>query len=798
NYFSQGPASLLPTLLWLDAERLEDLGRAMDQAKVDRQCEVVRNEIRQNVENRPYGAADEAISRLMYPPEHPYHKGVYGTHEDLAAATARDVREFFATFYAPNNASLVIAGDFDPAVVKPLVAELLGTLPAGAPVVRKPEVRATLDRPVRTTMLDKVQQPLVKMVWHSPPSFAEGDAELSLCAAVLTSGKDSRLYKRMVIDEKQALDVSAFQRGAGLGSLFQIDVTPAPGADLDAIERTVDEELARLCRDGVGAAELEQRQAGYELRTLSSLQNLAAVADRLNQYEYVWGEPNSFRRDLDRYRKATPAGVQAWAKQVFAQPGRAVIRVLPAEAPRPANARDQRPQDLPMPAFTVQLPEQFTLENGIPVALWRKPELPLVSVLVQFQTGAPLGDPATAGLIPLTAEMLGEGAGERDALAFSAAMQSLGARLHTGADLETATASCTSLKRNLPAVTALLADAVRRPRLQPADWERVQRVHLEGLRQQDEEPGAVSGRAAMRALFGPQNPYGVPADGLPETVEPLSLEQVKQAHAALFAPEHAVILLAGDLTADEARAVLGKAFGDWKKSGRARPAPAGTLAATPGAALRVVIVDRPDAVQTVIRFVAPAPAYRDPQRMPRQLLNSLLGGSFTSRLNQNLREQHGFTYGASSGYAASPFCGWFSAGASVQAKVTGEALKQFLLEFDRLRKPGGGDVTDVEADKARATLRTQWIQSFEGLRGVLGAASELVLNGLPYDQVAKDLQAIGTIRAADLNALATSALPIDQGVLVLVGDKQVVLEQLRGLPLPAPTFADPRGRPLPQ
>lgn len=796
NYFSQGPASQLPTLLWLDADRLEDLGRSMDSAKLDKQRDVVRNEMRENVENRPYGRAEEAVFGLMFPPGHPYHNAVYGTHRDLEAATVFDVKDFFATFYVPNNASLVIAGDFDPAQIKPLVAQLFGTLPRGGEVQAVTAPPARIDHVARLTMLDKAQLPLVKMVWNSPPSFAAGDAEMHLLGAILSRGKDSRLYERMVMDEQIAVDVSAYQDGAALGSLFQIDVTVAPGVDLDRIERTVGEELGRLQKDGVTAAELEQRQAGYELRTLSSLQDLGRVADLLNQYEYVWGQPNSFARDLDRFRKATPAMLQKVAQQVFDPHRCGIIRVLPEDSAREAGPRDQRPADAATGSFTPQVPESFALQNGMPVLLWRKPELPLASLLVQFQPGRVITDPAHAGLASLTAAMLGEGAGELDATQFAAAMQQLGAYYSIGADHETATGSVTVLRRNFSAATQLLAEALRRPRLQADDWERVKRLHLEDLRQQDDEPEAVAARLAMRELFGRDNPYGCPIGGTEDSVAPLTLDDVRREHAQLFDPANAVILLAGDLTVEQAKATLDKALGDWPRRQRQQSPPPIDLAATPGAQLRVFVVDRPDAVQTVIHFVAPGPRYTDPLRMRYQLLNTLLGGGFTSRLNQNLRERHGYTYGAGCGYSMSPFAGWFVASANVQSKVTGPALHEFLAEFARLNGSDRGDISDAEAEKARQTLRTATIDSFAGLRGILSTASELALNHLPFDNVGKDLASIAAVDAADLNALSKTALPIDQGVLVLVGDQRAILEQLHDLSLPAPQLLDVHGAPV--
>lgn len=792
NYFSEGPASLLPTLLWLDADRLEDLGRTMTQEKLDRQRDVVRNEIRQNVENTPYGRAEELIFRIMFPVGHPYHEAVYGTHEDLEAATVDNVKDFFANFYVPNNASLVVAGDFDAKATRKLVEDLFGTLPRGAEVTRRDPGPVTLPGIVRTTMLDRVQLPLLKMVWHSPRAYAADDAEMIQLGSLLAEGQSSRLYKRLVFDDKLAVDVSAYQDSLSLGSMFSIDITATAGADLDAIERIVDEELRRLQKDGIEPRELEQRKTAFELRRLSRLQNLGAVADLMNQYEFVWGEPNSFARDLERFRSTTPEGVQGAATRHLQLDRRAILRVLPEQPERIASARDTRPADGAERDFTPMQPESFVLQNGIPVHLWHKPELPLVSLRVQFQNGGVLTAEQPAGLLALTTALMQEGAGDLDALAFGDRMQSLGANFGIGSDHETASAYLTVLRRNLGSAVDLLGTALRRPRLLPQDWERIQRLHLEGLRQAEDEPTAVASLVALRTLFGADNPYGRSTGGTLKSVAALQLDDIRREHARVFQASNAVILIAGDITAADARSTLDRCFADWQARGQAEALPQDN-AAPAANGLRVVLVDRPDAVQTVLHFVAPGPRYRDPQRMQFQLINTLLGGSFTSRLNQNLREQHGYTYGAGSGYAMSPTTGYFTASTSVRSDVTGASLRELLTELKRLAGGAKGDITDPETDKARRTLRAATVQSFAGLGGVLGTGSELVLNGLPFDSTAGDLAALASATTTELNALCQRAIRIEHGVLVLVGDRNVVLPQLEGLGLPAPIEVDVHG-----
>lgn len=803
NYFSAGPAKLLPTLLWLDADRLEDMGRTMSQEKLDLQRDVVRNELRQNIENRPYGKAEEQVYRLMYPPGHPYHNAVYGTHEDLEAASVTNVTDFFATYYVPNNASLVVAGDFKSAEVKPLIASLFGTLPRGADVSHKAADPVKLDRVVRDVTMDAVQLPKISFIYHSPANFAAGDAEMDLLAAVLTSGKSSRLYKRLVMDDKIAVDVSAYQNSARLGSMFHIEVTVPPGVDLDAIEKTVDEEIARLTKDGLTAEELEQRKAAFELSSLSRLQSIEAKADMLNAYEYNFGEPNSFKRDLDRYRNATPAGVQDWATKILTPNARVIQRVIPKESERDATPRDERPKDLAPATFDPPPPETFSLSNGVKVQFFKRDELPLVSMELVCKPLSPINPPAQAGLASLTSQMLDEGTKDLTSLQFSDAMSLLGANFGVGADQESVTVSLTSLRRTFDKALGLAHSAIATPRFDQADWDRVKRLHLEDLKQEDDEPAIVAARVGMKTLYAETNPYAWPMSGTPETVEKFSLNDAKSKHAALLRPEQSTIILAGNLSKDEARSMLEKTFGSWKAAGPAiapseiAPLTAAsgfdTLAPASGDSLRVFLVHRPEAVQTVIRFYMPGVPLKDDNRSSLRLLNTILGGSFTSRLNQNLREKNGFTYGAGSRFSMQPSTGIFTASSNVKADATGPALKEFLGELNRLR---AGDVSSDELIKAQETVRTDVIQSFQGLGGIVGNAAELVAADMPFDTIKADLAKLPGVSADNLNSIARGAIPLERGVLVLVGDRTLVLDQIKSLGLPAPVELDVRGKPV--
>ena len=798
NYFSWGPAELLPTLLWLDADRLEDMGLQMTQDKLDKQRDVVRNELRQVVENAPYAKAGEAVYRLLYTPDHPYYYGVIGTHQDLEAATVSNVKDFFASFYVPGNASLVVAGDFEPGEIRPLIAGLFGTLDGGQPLTRKYErpsepIPARLDGVKRLTAIDRVEQPKVQFSYHSPVAFGPGDAEMQLAARVLADGKSSRLYERLVVREQLAAGVGAWQWGYPLGGMFQVEVLALPNADLERIEALMDEEISRLVREGPTGPELERHKAAVELASLSALESLAFRADRMNEYEYYWGEPNSFKRDLDRFRGATAPGVAEWAGRTLTPEARVIVRVLPEEPERAASARDERPSGSSPGSFSLPEPESFTLGNGLGVMVWNRPGLPLVSMRLVSRAGAASDPDGEKGLASLAVEMMGEGAGELEALAFEDAVRRLGGEFGAGADHESATVSMTVLKRNLGQAAGLFADAVLRPRFDEDAWERVHRLRLEDLEQRAESPGFAAGTVGERLVFGDQNPYAWPADGLPETVEGITLDEARAAQRRLVGPGNSTLLIAGDVSAPEARELAERAFGEWSGSAAPMPrAPGGTAASPTGGALRVVLVNRPGATQTYIRFTAPGMAYDDPARVRAGLLNVILGGSFTSRLNQNLREDKGYTYGARSRFRMLSGAGSFSAAASVQAEVTGDALREFMKEFDRIR---AGDITQEETTKASLTMRNDAISEFEGLAGLLGAAEDRLVHGLPFASLGADLAAMGAVSASELNDLAGRGLPIERGVLVLVGDREVVLPQLEGLGLGEVEELDAWGEP---
>jgi predicted Zn-dependent peptidase len=729
----------------------------------------------------------------MFPDSHPYGHTVIGSHEDLEAATVDDVKNFFATYYVPSNASLVVAGDFDPQVIKPLIAELFGKLPRGSDVVHRTAGPVRLGEVKRLTMTDNVQYARSDFVYHSPGFYAEGDAEMDLVAAILTDGISSRLYRRLITEDKLALDVSAYQESRMLGSLFHVQATARAGVDLERLEQTMDEVIAEFLEQGPTADELAKQQAQLEYSAISQLQSLLGKADRLNAYQFYFGEPGSFERDMDRYRNATADSVKRWATEVLTPGERLVLRVIPELKHPEPSPLDGRPTATAAAGFELPKPETFQLKNGIEVHHWKRQELPMIALSMVLPVGS-AADPADrAGLTALAVEMLDEGAGGRDASAFSDALDLLGARFSAAAGRQSVTVGLSSLTGSFDDALALYADAIRRPSFEPKEWERVHTLHVEELKREADRPGSVARVVGLRAYFGDDHPYGRPGRGTPDSAGTIELVEARERYERLFRPEGAVILAAGDIEAKALKRKLDASLGDWRAPRGARPLDQPSYPEPASKDFRVVVVDRPDAVQTVVRFMMPGPLYTDAQRWDYQLFGTILGGSFTSRLNQNLREEHGYTYGASCAYSMHRSVGYFVASSRVRADVTGASIAEFMKEFQAIR---GGDVSEEEAGKARSSERLDMIRSFAGLNGILSAASTLIENGRPLSDLDHDLSRVARITERDLNGIAQHAIPLETGLLVLVGDTTSILSQIKGLGLPRPIELTVTGDPV--
>ncbi|MCS6915395.1 MAG: pitrilysin family protein [Myxococcales bacterium] len=798
-YYDSGPSHTLPLLLWLEAERLATLPQAMSQTKLDLQREVVRNERRQDYENRPYGAAELVLPGAMYPPRHPYSWPVIGSHADLVAASVADVVQFFDEFYAPANATLLIAGDFQPEVARRLVQHYFGWM------ARRPRPPAPWapppDRPVRpeVTLHDRVDLARLYLVWHAPPAAAPEIAEARLLADVLGTGRGSRLYRALVHERHLAQEVEVTLEEQALGSLLVAQITALPGVRDEDLLRATEVELERLAREPVSAQELERAQSQRLTSWAAALESLVQRSALLQQVHALHDDPAALRNEVQRLRQVTPAMLQRRAAALgLAERGRRLtLRVLPgpplreaeqpppdqavraaapsaprvSTAPAPPAYLGKRPALLPQRPFVPPPPAAFRV-GDLDVVLVRRP-----GALIQALLVLPVGSAAAPrpGLARALAALALEGAGPRGGAELAEALERLGARLETEVTPDATLVSLSVMADRIGQAMPLLADVVIRPRLEPASWERVRRERLAELMSRRAEAHYVADQAALAALFGPTHPYGQDPLGTEESLRALSLEELKAFHARAWRPRGAVLVLAGEVEPHQQEAErLAAPLSRWR-AGPAEPQ-IPLLPAVPPSRPRLVLIDRPGAPQSELRLISPSQPQRAPDRAAAEVANLLLGGSFTSRLNQNLRERRGWTYGASSLIVRLQEAGALIVRSAVRSDVTAEAAVEALGELRRLRdKPPRPD----ELDKGRRGVLHDLLQRCERSESLARLVGEPVRYGLPAETPIQLARKVQQVTPLELLRAARGAIRPDEAVVVVVGDRAVVEAPLR-------------------
>ena len=798
NYFATVPSGNLENVLWFESDRLATLLDALTVEKLNNQRDVVKNERRQGLENTPYGRWFKLIAENLYPYRHPYANDVIGLHEDLTAATVEDVKEFFRTYYTPNNLSLVVAGDFDPAEAKRLVEKYFGGIPAGPALDRPAKDTPKLDGEKVIEVKDRVPQERTYLAWHTPAYFDAGDAELDLVATILTDGLSARLNKALIYDRQLASDVVAFQQSQPLSSSFIMWVTARPGSDVAEIERVVTEEIERLAKTGPTEEELTRARTKWEFNFVTGLERIGGFggkADMLNQYNTYLGSPDKFEADFARYRSATAASVQNVVSAYLNTRNRLLVRFRPERSGRTSTVTVDRSKEPPLGGdkpFTAPDVKNAKLENGLQVFVVERRELPKVSVALATRAGS-VADPAgKSGLANLTTRVMRRGTASQSALEIDTALGDLGTALGWGVGRESARLTLDVLKRNVSPAVAILADVARSPSFPAAEFEREKKLALDALAQQANNPSAVAGRVALTLAFGSDHPYGRPPTGLPNSVSSVVREDLAGFHQASWKPGSSTLVFAGDITLAEATELARKHFGDW--SGGAAPQ-VNVPAPRPVGPSKVFLVDRQDAAQTVIAHVLPAPPRKNDDYYSVVLADAVYGGGgFGTRLNLNLREDKGYSYGVFSNTALLSSGGAIVASGGVQTDKTAESAVEFMNELKNLS--GAKPISETELTNARLTKVRGYAQQFESLGRVADQILALWAVGLPTTELQQEPEKLMSVPLTAVNAAAAKYGQPSGATLLLVGDLSKIEAGVRKLNLGEIVLLDVEGRPV--
>ncbi len=794
KYFSTAPSTSLEYLLWLEADRLATLPEALTQAKLDSARGVVQNERRQS-ENQPYGSVFEVMLENLYPEGHPYAWPTIGSHEDLRAATLDDVRDFFRTWYTPNNLSLVLAGDFDPVQAKRLIERYFGSIAPGPPLRRLarwvPDLRG--DRILEVT--DRVPYARLYFGWPSPPRFERGDVELEIAAAILADGPTSRLNRTLVERGQLASDVSASHDGGEIAGEFGISVTARPGTSLQQLEKIVMQEIARLAKEAPTAAELEPiRKKKIELGSTGTAADIVSKADRLNFYNSYLGDPDRFESELARYRGVTAEGIREAVNRWLHTGNRVLLRVFPEISGLPTTVAVDRSQVPPLgteAALVVPQVETARLANGLQIFLVRRADSPHVVGTLATRAGTVADPPGHEGLAHLTVSTMTAGKLDRSTKAGTGASDPRGgpaiAFIRGSAAPESAQLSFEVMKADLPAALGVVAGMSRRPDFSAERFAREKRLLLDTLARDASDPNALAERIRPMVLFGREHPYGRPRSGLPGTIESLTREDLLRFHETNWKPDGAALILAGDLSLEEAEQLAREHFGAWSGSPPAVPIPD----AQPLGPGRVFVVDRPGAAQTVISELLPGPLRSAADYPAAELANAVWGAG----LGRNVRAEKGYTYTVSALTSLHTRAAAWMALAGVQTDKTSESIIEFNAELARV---GGGGEPLTEAELAE--LKTSQARNLEQANRVpqllVGLIAHLWDLDLPVTEMQRFAQAAERVTLAEVQEAGKRYAAPGRAKLLLVGDYAKIAPGLKELGLGDITLLDTEGRPV--
>ena len=814
NYFETLPSNQLELALWLESDRMGYLPDKLDQANLSNQQDVVRNERRQSVENAPYGIVEEGLFHQLFPKEHPYYGEVIGSHQDIQSAKLEDVRNFFKLYYAPNNASLAIVGDFDPEKTRELVEKYFGPLKRGEDVPKIKAHTPPIGSERRAVIQDNVQLPRVYIGWVTSPIFKPGDAEADLAATILGGGKSSRLYKKLVYEKQIAQDVSVNQQSLILGSVFELQVTAKAGVKPEDLEKEIDVELDAFRKNGPTPAELMRARNVIESRIIAGLETLGGfggVADRLNSYNHYLGTPDFLAADIARYESASVESILAFAQGqlnanqsavVYGVPGKQDLGAeVPSSKPEqkdpsknngePVNVdaawRNEPPKPGPAGALHLPVPEKFKLSNGLSVLYSERPGLPLVAANLVLHAGSGVNPVDRPGLASMTARMLQQGTTTRTALQIADRAAELGATLNSGAGTDTTGISTRSLSRNFPEALELLADVALHPTFPQSEIERVRSERLTAIVQEKDEPFTVAFRVLAAALYGPHHTYGVPDSGTTESIKAITRDDMQHFWQKNYFPDDAALVVTGNIKLAALKPLLEKSFGAWKL-GRPAPAAVGSPETTDA---KLIFVDRPGAPQTTLVAFSMGLARSTPDYAAVEVMNTDLGGLFSSRVNMNLREEHGYTYGAFSFFAYHRAPGPFVAGGDIRTDATAPATTQLLNELKRMRDT---QMTAEELHLSKDSIARSLPGRFE--RGTDAAASfaDLFTYDLPLDYYSTLPDRINAVTPEQAQAVAQKYILPDKMIILAVGDRAKIEEDMKKLSLGKVEVRDTEGK----
>jgi zinc protease len=825
NYFETVPTGALDRALFLESDRMGHLLGGITQEKLDNQRGVVQNEKRQG-DNQPYGLTEYEQLENLYPSGHPYHHSTIGSMKDLDSASLADVKKWFSDNYGPNNAILVLAGDIDLATAKQKVGKWFGDIPAGPKASAVVASVPTLAAPISKTIKDQVATTRITRNWAIPGLDSADYVPLSMAASVLGGLSSSRLDNSLVRDQQIAVSVSTGAQIFAQGGQFTVTADVKPGVDAALVGQKLDEQIAQFIKEGPTKDELTRAATRYvssQIAGLESVGGFSGKAPTLAEGLLYSNNIDQYKVDLQRVAATTPEQVRAAAQKWLTRPVFTLI-VEPGErteggenrggfviAPSAAKAdpvqkpeyyfdpdeptngmsalqyldgdRTKMPEVGALTALDFPTIERAKLKNGIQVYFARRAAVPTVQVNVSFDVGYAADPKSALGTQSMMLSMMDEGTGKMDSKMLAEAQERLGATINTYATSDTTVASLFTVKANLAPSLGLLADIIRNPAFDAKELERARAQQLTRIKSEAKDPQSIVFAALNPLLYGKQHPYGIPPSGTGDAnvVSKLTRDDLSAFHTKWLRPDMAKIFVVGDTTLKEITKLLNQQLGNWGVPASAKPVK-DFSAPIPAPKSRIVLIDRPKSPQSIIAAGKVLPLKGSDSLESLRAANDVLGGSFLSRMNSNLRETKGWSYGVSSWIGNAQENVSFNIAAPVQADRTGDSIKELLSDTKAFLSDKG--VTAAEMERTNNGNVRELPGSFETTNDVMRGVQNIVNYRRPDDYYEKLVGTYNAMTASSLDAAARKVLSTDDLLFVVVGDASVVEPQLKSIGLP--------------
>jgi len=795
NYFETFTSTGLERVLWVEADRMGFLLKGLDSAKVNVQRGVVQNEKRQG-DNQPYAVGYELTTKATYPVGHPYSWSVIGSLEDLSAATMDDIKDWFRTYYGPNNAVITIAGDVRAEDVLEKVKKYFGDIPASPPIAKFTSNIAKMKGTTIQQVQDRVPQARLQKTWNIPGWGSTELTHLNLLGDILTNGKSSRLYKRLVLDEELASSVYFYTSENEIGGQFFIIADAKPGVELSKINDIINLELKKVFTIGLTTAEVERTKSTYFVQFLKGIETIGGFGsknDILSQGETYAGNPDAYKKILSDIRTATPADIKKVSNNWLTD-GEYILEILPYGNFENTNSTLDRTIMPPVPnppAAKFPAIKNFTLSNGLKVYLVEKHDLPLINMLTAFNAGFSSDKVAKTGIAKLAGTMMTEGTKTRTSTQISDALNALGTSLSSNSNLDNSFVSMSCLKTNFDASMVLFTDVLMNPSFPQKEFDRVKKEQLLAIEQEKASPGRLSRRILPALLFPKDHPYNIPltGSGNKQSLEKTNRNDLVDFHSKWFVPNNGFTIVVGDITENELKAKLEKGLAGWKP----KPVSKTELASVAIApSVSVYIIDKPGAGQSQIFAAEIAPSVMEQGYDEFSLMNNILGGTFLSRLNMNLREDKHWSYGAGSGINAVKGPGIFIASAGVQTDKTKESIEEFLKELTQINnsKP----ITLEEFTKEQTSVILSIPGNWQTNGGMLDFLfSSVAFNrGLDYPNNYSTI--MQNLKLSDIQHSARKVVKPQNLTWLVIGDRQKIEAGIRALNLGPVRILDSEGK----